>query len=68
MALGFAAMVTTSGVSRVCLQDIGNCFDYYAPQEYVSFTPFDYPGAPPHAAIGAILYNNVGGLWVFRGT
>ena len=65
MPLGYAVMVTTSGVS---VQDIGNCFDYYPPQPYASFPPFGYMMAPPHEAIGAVLYNNVGGLWVFRGT
>lgn len=62
---GFAPMVTTSGVS---VQEIGSCFDFYPPQTYESFAPFGYASAPPHAAVGAMLYNDVGGLWVFRGT
>jgi hypothetical protein len=53
------------GEGRVYPQDIGYCFDFYPPVEYLQFTPFTFPGAPPNELVGGVEY--LDGLWIFRG-
>lgn len=46
-------------------QDVGYCFDFYAPVSYAEFAPFTYIGAPLNELIGGADW--LEGLWVFRG-
>lgn len=46
-------------------QDIGYCFDFYAPVPFAQFPPFSYPGAPANNLIGGAAW--VDGLYIFRG-
>lgn len=45
-------------------QDIGYCFDFYAPIPFDQFLPFSYPGRPANDLIAGAAW--VDGLWVFR--
>lgn len=49
------------------LVDSGYCFEFFNPIELTSFEPFTLPGAPQGPDIGASLFNETMGLWVFRG-
>jgi hypothetical protein len=58
-------VATTS--SQVYVQDGGYCFDFFPPQPFAAFAPFALPDAPPPTAIGAALFGEADGLWIFRG-
>jgi hypothetical protein len=47
--------------------EVGWCFDFFPPTPIDQYPPFTYPLAPPPADIGAGLYNEAEGLWIFRG-
>lgn len=53
------------GDGLVYPQDLGFCFDFYAPIPFAQFTPFTYPGSPANDLIGGAAV--VDGLWIFRG-
>jgi hypothetical protein len=53
------------GNGLVYPQDIGYCFDFYAPVPYEQFAPFSYPGTPANNLIGGSAYAD--GLYIFRG-
>jgi hypothetical protein len=46
-------------------QDIGHCFEFFAPVPYEQFAPFSFPGAPPNALVGGAAF--VDDLYIFRG-
>ena len=58
----YSAYITNENIYS---QDLGYCFDFYAPTPYALFTPFSYPGAPDSALIGGAA--SLDGLWIFRG-
>ncbi len=45
-------------------QDIGYCFDFYAPIPFDQFLPFSYPGRPANDLIAGAAWAD--GLWIFR--
>jgi len=47
--------------------DAGYCFEFDAPVPLMDFPPFGLPAAPGAGDIGASLYSETMGLWVFRG-
>lgn len=53
------------GDASVHLADAGYCFEFDTPQPYSNFLPFSYVNAPAIDQIGAVLYSEVAGLWVF---
>lgn len=53
------------GDGLVYPQDLGYCFDFYAPIPFAQFTPFTFPGSPANDLIGGAAV--VDGLWIFRG-
>jgi len=61
----FYAYNVSIGDGTVYPQDIGNCFDFYAPVPYAQFLPFTYPGTPANNLIGGVEW--LDGLWIFRG-
>lgn len=61
----YSAIVAASDVH---IGDAGYCFEFIDPVALSAFAPFTLPGAPLAADIGAALYNETLGLWVFRGS
>jgi len=61
----FLAYSLAIGDGAVYPQDIGYCFDFYAPIPFSQFAPFTYPGAPSNDLIGGAAW--VDGLFIFRG-
>ncbi len=59
---GYAVAI---GDGFVYPQDIGYCFDFYAPVPFAQFPPFAYLGAPANNLIGGAAW--VDGLYIFRG-
>lgn len=59
------AYTISIGDGFVYPQDIGNCFDFYAPVPYAQFGPFGYPGAPANNLIGGASWTD--GVYIFRG-
>ncbi len=53
--------------SDVHVSDAGYCFEFDAPVPMMDFEPFGLPGAPGAGDVGASLYSETTGLWVFRG-
>ena len=53
------------GDGLVYPQDVGYCFDFYAPIPFDQFPPFTYPGRPDNNLIGGAAW--LDGLWIFRG-
>lgn len=53
---------------QVHVFDAGYCFEFLDPVPYASFEPFGLPGAPVVDDVGASLYSETMGLWVFRGS
>lgn len=53
--------------TNVHVADAGYCFEFDVPVSMMNFPPFGLPGAPSAGNIGASLYNESAGLWVFRG-
>ncbi len=58
----YAAYTTADAVH---LSDAGYCFEFVLPEVYADFLPMTYANAPAAPRIGAALYGDTAGLWVF---